>query len=276
MRAAHGRRPSGYRRRAAGICWGPGGWPAGRLWLTLRLRLVRATGAGALLAALAALAPQPAPQPTPARDRPPLGGMVAVVDAGHGGVDPGAVAAGVREKDVNLAVALATAAELRAMGARVTLTRSDDRHLATGDQRYYRDRRRRAEIAAAAKADVFVSIHANMVGWSTARGPMVIWSPNGRPEGRLLAEAIQDAMRRALDFPTGIRQLPIKVLEWSGVPAVLVETGFLSNPRDRALLQDPAYQRRLAAAIADGVRAYWTGGRFGRLLLHGWLWAAAP
>lgn len=215
--------------------------------------------------------------PTRASDdfsRAPLRGLVMVVDPGHGGIDSGAVERGIQEKGINLAISRALARELRGLGAQVALTRVGDQHLATGPGRYARDRRRRAELVAKRHAQLFVSIHANHVSWSSARGPIVIWSPEAAPGSRALAAAIGAAIRRETGFRSGLRRLRIKVLRWAGVPAALVETGFLSNPRDRAALTNPAYQVRMAVAIADGVRAYWIAERLGWMLRDGLLWGA--
>ncbi len=216
--------------------------------------------------------------PPPAAGAPPLPlrGLAIVLDPGHGGIDSGAVAAGVREKDINLAVALAVARRLSDLGARVVMTRRTDvAPVPRGQQRYLRDRRRRAEMARESGAQVFVSIHANHVGSPGPRGPLVLWNPAGSPGGRALAAAIRGSLQSALRVPVRLARQGVQVLQWSGVPAALIETGFLSNPEERAALQRPAYQASLGGAIAAGVRAYWISQRAQQTLLRGLTWSGA-
>lgn len=186
-------------------------------------------------------------------------GALVVIDPGHGGRDPGAVGrAGVREKDVALAVALQLQTLLHRAGVYTRLTRTDDNDLADADAtvRKPQDLRRRAEIANAAAADVFVSIHANSFPSSIWSGAQTFYYP-ADGEGKKLAEAIQDALHRVLG-PTSRRPQPgnYRVLRDTVMPAVVVELGFLSNPAEERLLADPAYQERLAHALYEGILAY--------------------
>lgn len=186
-------------------------------------------------------------------------GALIVIDPGHGGRDPGAVGrAGVREKEVALAVALQLQTLLHRAGVYTRLTRTDDTDLADpgATVRKPQDLRRRAEMANQAAADLFISIHANSFPSSIWSGAQTFYYP-ADGEGKRLAEAIQDALHRVLG-PTSRRPQPgnYRVLRDTVMPAVVVELGFLSNPAEEQLLADPAYQERLAQALYEGILAY--------------------
>lgn len=213
--------------------------------------------------------------PAPEAARPlPLAGLVVVIDPGHGGIDSGAIASGVQEKGINLAVSLAAAQEIRGLGGRVVLTRTADQaRVPLGQQRYLRDRRQRAAMVAESGAQLFVAIHANYVGSAAPSGPLVLWNASANPGGRALAQAIRTALARELGTRVALSRQFIAVLSWSGVPAALVEVGFLSNPGERAMLQNAAYQVRLGVAISTGVRAYWSARRAEETFWRGLAWA---
>lgn len=197
---------------------------------------------------------------------PALRGKVIVVDPGHGGVDNGAIGvSGVREKDVALAVALKLRDRLAAAGATVVLTRDTDRDL-RDEVPPLDGSRRRGELAARAAlaekhgAHVFVSIHANKHGRNTPwKGAQTFWDPRGQPEGERLARVLMEVLRH--ETPTQRVHRPIEqlVLARSGVPAATVEVGFLSNAEEERRLTDPAYQERLAQAIAGGIARFLAG-----------------
>lgn len=220
--------------------------------------------------------------------------VTVVIDAGHGGHDPGAIGPNkLREKDITLAVARELAAQINAQrGMRAVLTRSDDRFL---------ELRERTAVAHRHKADLFISIHADAVAKGTARGSSVYaLSENGASSefARLLAArenaagmppglagAGQDRMLRSvlLDLSqnatiesslrladrlldrladvnrlhrSDVQQAGFMVLKSPQVPSVLVETAFISTPEEARKLNDPAFRRRLASALVAGVRDY--------------------
>ncbi len=190
-----------------------------------------------------------------------IAGKVVVLDPGHGGVDPGCIGkSGAQEKEIVLKVAKFARAELQKHNLRIILTREDDRELSeNGDPRLPWKRRElqaRVQIANQAKADVFLSIHANSF-------PEPIWSgaqtfyQGSSSDSKLLAETIQDKLVKALG-PNRRRPLAAdyRVLKDSKMPANVVEIGFLSNPREEMLLQASAYQQKVGRAIAQGVIAY--------------------
>jgi len=183
-------------------------------------------------------------------------GRVIVLDAGHGGTDPGAIGpTGVREKDVNLAITLEVARLLRQQGAEVILTRQSD---------VFVELLQRAEIANQAGADVFVSIHANANVDRSKHGTSTYWwpYPDVMTPGQIaarerLAGALQTALQGELErYELGLYQARFAVLRATNMPSALVEVAFISNPVEERLLADPAFQNRAAAAIAAGLQDY--------------------
>jgi N-acetylmuramoyl-L-alanine amidase len=204
-----------------------------------------------------------------------------VLDAGHGGKDPGAIGpSGLKEKVVTLEVALRLRELLVARGLRVLLTRSDDTFVPLP---------RRAEIANEAKADLFVSIHANASRNAEATGSQV-FIYNREASSRQAAEAarmenqdanyleiIKDDLRQAIHeeasitagglvsqhFETvglnakHIERAPFFVLAKSHMPSILVETAFISNSTEENKLRSRVFCKRLAEVIDQGVTGYY-------------------
>jgi len=174
---------------------------------------------------------------------------VVLIDPGHGGRDPGAVANSVREKDVVLSVGLRAGQLLQQMGYTVVYSRTDDREVELAP---------RVQLAEQVRADVFVSVHANAVDprMSQVNGIETFHAASSAA-GRRLAEFIQ---REAL-AATGANDRRVKtarfyVVTRTSMPSVLLETGFVTNPQEARNLSNPAYQDRLATAIARGVAGY--------------------
>ncbi|MEW6448539.1 MAG: N-acetylmuramoyl-L-alanine amidase [Bacillota bacterium] len=190
---------------------------------------------------------------------PVLVDRVVVVDPGHGGPDPGVVRDGVKEKDITLQVALRLATFLEQAGSRVILTRKEDRDLAESPfegSRKRRDLERRVAIANENKADVFVSVHVNSFSSGRECGAQTFYHPNS-PGGRELAIAIQNECKALLG---NTRRLPKTGDYFTGraakMPSVVVEIGFLTNPEEFELLQQPDYQSKVAFAIYAGLVRY--------------------
>jgi len=171
-----------------------------------------------------------------------------VIDAGHGGHDPGAISVlGYPEKDINLQVALKIAARLRRMGIEVVLTRQSDRFI---------ELEQRAQIANQYKAALFVSIHADSASNRSARGFTVYVARSASWQSQKAAKAIVSALRRTGLESRGIQRADYRVLVHTTGPAVLIELGFVSNRSEAGLLRNSAFQERLAAAIASGIAEY--------------------
>lgn len=184
-----------------------------------------------------------------------------VLDPGHGtdpqGSDPGAIGPmGVKEKDVNLAIALKLADLLRAEGAQVYLTRSGENTPYTLVER--------ARYANTLGADVFISIHSNAslnpeVGGTATYiyAPPDIELGQQREERLRLARSIQEALVAALGRRNiGVLEANFAVLRYTNMPSVLVEVAFISNPEEEQLLNTPAFQARAASGIFQGLKRY--------------------
>jgi N-acetylmuramoyl-L-alanine amidase len=231
-----------------------------------------------------------APQPSTEQGR----DVVVVIDAGHGGEDPGASGrGGAREKDVVLAIARKLAAEVNGQpGMRAVLVRDGD---------YFVSHRKRMEIAHDAHADFFISIHADSYRSADAKGATVyVLSNKGATDeaalllaqrenasdliggvsladkDQLLARVLLDlSQSAALNASTAagqrlirrmstvtamrrreVQQAPFLVLKSPDIPSVLVETAYISNPREEASLRSAKYQSAMAVALRQGIVDY--------------------
>lgn len=197
-----------------------------------------------------------------------VSGRTVVIDAGHGGPDPGAVSAsGLLEKDLTLAVALQLEQLLNRAAVHTVMVRTEDTDLADPGAtiRKTEDLRRRVELGHAPGVDLYISLHANSFPNPAYSGAQTFYFP-GRDEDRRLAEAIQASLRSSLG--PNSRQAnsgDYYVLRESKVPAVVVELGFLSHPEEARRLAEEWYQRELAEAIYDGIIDYLSGGAGPRL-----------
>jgi N-acetylmuramoyl-L-alanine amidase len=231
----------------------------------------------------------PTPTPAPARIVERAGPPPIVIDPGHGGNDTGAVGDnGLSESELTLAVARRLAAELRARGHAVRLTRDD------GEGRALTDR---TAIANRLDAAVFVSLHANASTFSSVTGAetyymslddgasdeaaaatarlentagtdrepqsdldLILWDlaqASVLNESAELAVDVQTRLNELLDLrDRGVKQAPFVVLTGATMPAILVEVGFLSNRTEASRLAQPEHQQALARAIATGIDAF--------------------
>ena len=184
-----------------------------------------------------------------------------VIDAGHGGEDAGAVsAAGLYEKDVNLAVAEALRDLLEAAGVPVVMTRVEDkllydRNVDFEGRKKVLDMAARLNTVTAVEDALLVSIHMNAFPQAKYSGTQV-WYGEQDPRSAVIAQAIQE---RAHEWqPNNRRKIKpsagnIFLLDRPDTPAVLVEGGFMSNPTEAESLADPTYQRALAFVIFTAV-----------------------
>lgn len=184
-----------------------------------------------------------------------------VVDAGHGGDDPGKVGInGALEKDINLAVAKRLAVLLEQSDVKVVMTREDENGLydANADRKKVQDMKRRIAMMEEAEPDLVVSVHQNSYGDASIKGAQVFFY-TGSEEGRELAEVIQNRLVAGLD-PENHRVAKANdsyyLLKKTSRPIVIVECGFLSNPQEAEQLTDPVYQERVAWQIHMGVLQY--------------------
>lgn len=182
---------------------------------------------------------------------------VVYLDPGHGGSDPGSsesvngvlVTNGVKEKDLNLSIALKVRDRLQSKGIKVVMSRDTDKFVALQDI---------SDGANATNPDVFVSIHQNSFTKSYAYGIETFMYKN-------IDEPIARSVQEKLISYTGANNRGVKgklnggdlhVLRETYMPATLVECGFISNPDEVKLLKSDSYQNKLADAIADGTYEY--------------------
>jgi len=196
-----------------------------------------------------------------------LANQVIVVDAGHGGFDPGAIGPAKNvEKDITLAISNKLAYYLSQSGALVISTRDEDEDLA-GDnfsgtllQRKRKDLAARVSLAQANKADLYVSIHTNADVSPRWYGAQTFYSARSEKAQRV-AEAIQAELIAQLGNTTRKAKTGnYYITEKTDMTAVIVEVGFLSNPKEERLLSDAQYQEKVAYAIFCGIaKAYLDG-----------------
>lgn len=168
-----------------------------------------------------------------------------VIDAGHGGDDPGAISVrGFYEKTVNLKVAKKAVAKLRQRGLNVIMTRQNDRFV---------ELERRAEIANQHRADLFVSIHADSCLNRSVKGFSVYVARNASYESVVAAKAIAKRMANVSPDGNGIKRADYRVLVKTKMPAVLVEMGYISNHGEAHLIASDSFQNQVAQAICDGI-----------------------
>ncbi|HHY10036.1 MAG TPA: N-acetylmuramoyl-L-alanine amidase, partial [Firmicutes bacterium] len=176
-----------------------------------------------------------------------LAGLVIAVDPGHGGSDPGAIGHdGTFEKDIALAVSKFLGELLQKAGAQVVYTREKDVYVSIFE---------RPELAIAAQADIYVSVHTNShIKRGTARGTETLYRA-GDQISQLLARSVQDELVKAITL-IDRRIWPrddLAVFNGSTIPAILVEVGFLDHPEEEILLKAEGFQRAAAEGIFHGV-----------------------
>lgn len=170
------------------------------------------------------------------------------IDPGHGGKDPGAVANGIREKDVTIEVSKKVQNILESRGYKVYMTRSSD---------IYVDFRNIGSIVNNQGVDVFVSIHANSAGSNTSAHGIETYSERGGVKSKKLAQMIQKELIEGTGaLNRGAKEANFAVLSRSDMPSALVELGFLTNQTEAYKLIDGAYQDIQAKAIADGIEKF--------------------
>lgn len=235
-----------------------------------------------------------APTTTPALERVtasafPLAVHRVVLDAGHGGSDPGATVTGLQEKEITLDIGRRLRAMLEEKGFEVLFTRADDRTIALRD---------RAKLANESKSDIFVSIHVNAILEHTASrgvetyylGPTTdqrltelaaaenrvsgysmtdmrrlldnVYADARRDESQQLATLVQRNLYTTLKQSDeglenwGVKRAPFLVLVATDMPAILAEVGCISNPKEAAMLQRSEHRQKIAEALFRGIDAY--------------------
>lgn len=171
---------------------------------------------------------------------------VVLLDPGHGGYDPGAVYNGLKEKDLNLVLALKVAEKLD--GLKVLLTRERDIYVSLAD---------RVALSRRAEPNLFLSLHANAGG---GRGfESFIYSGLGERDPALwMQKAVHQSIMRTLGrweiVDRGMKKAAFYVLRHNPAPAVLIESLFIDNTREAAIWREPVFVSTLAASVAGGIK----------------------
>jgi len=168
------------------------------------------------------------------------------LDPGHGGSDPGALGDGLKEKDINLSVALKVGSILINHSINVNYSRTTDVFVELAD---------RAKKANSYNADIFVSLHCNAFDNPSAKGVETYSYPNST-NGAKLARALQNSIISSGVYTAdrGTKTANFAVLRLTNMPAALVEMGFITNTEDANILKNK--QNELAIAIAKGILSY--------------------
>ena len=187
--------------------------------------------------------------------------FVVVIDAGHGGSDPGKIGInGIRECDINLKIARYVAGYLEAEGVKVVLTRNNEDGLGNAKEGHTKvgDMKKRVAIMEETKPDLAVSIHQNSYPEEYVHGAQVFYYRHSE-ESKDLAEKIQNRLVLGVD-PDNHRQVKENstyyLLKKTKNPIVIVECGFLSNKEEAEKLSERDYQQRIAWEIHLGILQY--------------------
>jgi len=196
------------------------------------------------------------PDSTKTADLGALENKCIVIDAGHGGADPGAIGpSGVQEDDLNLKVSNFLKDALEQQGAKVVMTREDDD--AIGDTKD-EDMAERRCIIEESDSDIVISIHMNSHTDPSVSGPLVLFM-QGSQQGKALAESMMDCLNETLNAGGSARGESLYILKSGNQPCVLVECGYLSNATEEASLGRADYQKKIADAICEGAAVYFGG-----------------
>ncbi|HVJ48340.1 N-acetylmuramoyl-L-alanine amidase [Desulfitobacterium sp.] len=189
-----------------------------------------------------------------------VGNQTILIDAGHGGVDPGAVGKNnTLEKDITLAVSKRLKVLVQQAGGKAIMVREEDVDLGTAQgllKRKREDLAQRIQLANDMQADVYLSIHANSFPNEKLTGAQVFYYANSA-EGKLLAQCIQEQ----LNSLTGGKRVAkgnqeLFILKKANRAAVTIELGFMSNAGEEQKLNDSNYQQQLAVAVYQGLANY--------------------
>ncbi|MCI8858721.1 MAG: N-acetylmuramoyl-L-alanine amidase [Lachnospiraceae bacterium] len=186
------------------------------------------------------------------------GEVCVVIDAGHGGDDPGKIGVNkAKEKEINLKIAQKIKELLEKEKIKVVMTRTDDGGLyqQNSSNKKVEDMRKRCEIISKAKPVFTVSIHQNSYPQESVKGAQVFYYGQSQ-QGEKLAKTLQQVLIEQLD-PQNHRQAKANesyfMLKKTESPTVIVECGFLSNYEEAQLLVTEEYQQKVAQAVAAGI-----------------------
>lgn len=171
--------------------------------------------------------------------------MNIAIDPGHGGKDSGAVAHDIEEEDFNLIIGSMVTVQLLKAGLGVIQTRVDDTFISLQE---------RCELANSLDCNYFISIHANAAESTKANGIEIFHYPNSKAGKELAVDVLYQITK---DFPgvniRGIKENSFYVLKNTHMPSILIECGFVTNPKDSMFLKNEDSQVKMATSIAQGI-----------------------
>jgi N-acetylmuramoyl-L-alanine amidase len=171
---------------------------------------------------------------------------VVVLDPGHGGYDPGATYNGLKEKDLNLALAIKVASRLD--GVKTLLTRERDIYVSLAD---------RVALSRRAEANLFISLHAN-AGGGKGFESFIYRGLGAKDPAVLMQQLLHRAVMKAIDrweiTDRGLKRASFYVLRSNPRPAILIESLFLDNLREAQIWREPLFAETLAGGLVDGIK----------------------
>ena len=184
---------------------------------------------------------------------------IITIDPGHGGSDSGAVGPnGYTEKEGAFAISQKVASILNQSGAKVVMTRDSDVDVYGPNASARNELQARVDVGNRVNSDIFVSIHCNAFVNPAANGTQTFYYGSSY-QGQRLAQNIQEKMIEANGLrDRGISTCNFYVVKHSYMPAVLIETAFITNYDEEALLSDDEWQTTMAKAIAEGINEYFS------------------
>jgi N-acetylmuramoyl-L-alanine amidase len=186
-----------------------------------------------------------------------LSGKVIVVDAGHGGADPGTHGSntGIFECDINLQIANRLSEALKKNGVTVVMTRTDSNTKELGTSKKLTFKERKA-IIENANPDMVISVHQNFFkGDSSICGGQVLIR---RKEDSTFAEQLQDSVNKVTNSSKNFIQGKYEILKYVDKPGFIIECGFLSNKEEERLLQTQDYQDKIVQVLLENLNTYWS------------------
>ncbi len=190
--------------------------------------------------------------------------ITVILDAGHGGEDGGANRDGIMEKDLNLDITLTVGSYLKQNGISVVYTRTEDillydRNVNYKGRKKVLDLAARLKIANQTENGIFISIHMNAFPSEKYSGLQVYYSKN-KEKSKILAQMIQNNTKNLIDADNDrkikVATSSIYLLDRAENPAILIECGFLSNPKDLAALSSREYRQKLSLVLAESIMQY--------------------
>ncbi|WP_127160263.1 N-acetylmuramoyl-L-alanine amidase [Veillonella sp. VA137] len=204
---------------------------------------------------------KPVPEVVNYRTKGGIGGKTIVLDPGHGGSDPGAIGpTGLQEKQVTLPIAEYLKSILEAKGAKVILTRTTDVDVYGPHASGVDELQARVNVANGNRADAFISIHINSFSNPNVGG-IATYYFDGSDQSKKLASAVQGQIAEHSGFngDRGIQPGNLYVLRHSLMPSILVELGFISNPKEEGHLKETSTRQEFANELAKGLELYFGG-----------------